>query len=123
MHVADGRDILHPPTSPVRCHLLADPRSTVSLNGDNQVTKAGAPNRLNRVASCTQSARVATFELGLALLDAEPDWARLWVVEVHPAYASRVLAAVEARLSDLTPSAREHSLKNWRRMCNPERDR
>ena len=70
----------------------------------------------------SSSAPCTTFEEGLALLDESPFWVRLHVMSVAPAFAGRVLAAVEERLARLDLDAVRHQrvLGQWRRRCEPE---
>ncbi|MBK7583822.1 MAG: hypothetical protein IPI67_26970 [Myxococcales bacterium] len=67
------------------------------------------PARLKR------SSPVQSFEEGLGLLDEKPGWASLYVVEVHPEYREKVLAAVEARVGD-----DEQALRWWRQKCEAD---
>lgn len=70
-----------------------------------------------------RSKRVATLEEGLALLDAAP-WPRFHAIQVHPEYATQVLAQVEAQLRGLpVPEEKyEHVLARWRRSCGGVKD-
>ncbi|MDB4962536.1 MAG: hypothetical protein JWP01_2535 [Myxococcales bacterium] len=64
------------------------------------------------------SPRVASFEEALLLFDQEPFWPILSAVRVHPEYAARVLAAVEARLPGVEPRGRrKDALRQWRETC------
>ncbi|MCX5741613.1 MAG: hypothetical protein NT062_03835 [Proteobacteria bacterium] len=65
----------------------------------------------------------ASFEEGLALLDAVTAWPSLWVIEVHPRYASHVLRAVEERwFGSMRTPYNERALQRWRRVCTrPDR--
>ena len=65
------------------------------------------------------SAPCTTFEEGLALLDESTFWVRLYVMQVAPAFAERVLAAVEGRLArlDLDAVLNQRVLGRWRRSC------
>ena len=67
----------------------------------------------------SRSPPCSTFEEGLTLLDESPFWVRLHVLEVAPAFASRVLAAVEERLPGLEhdPVRYQRILGRWRSYC------
>jgi hypothetical protein len=66
----------------------------------------------------TRSRPASSFEDGLRLLDAEPDWFLLHPVAVHEEVAMKVLVAVEQRLRErgLDEQRVARTLERWRRV-------
>jgi len=72
--------------------------------------EAGDPVPHERIV---RSARVDTFEQGLALLDESPGWTSLYPVEVHSEYRAQVLAAVQFRVAGDV-----QALRWWSEKCS-----
>jgi hypothetical protein len=64
-----------------------------------------------------ESEWITSWDDALAQLDTYRSWPQLFPLSVHPLFASRILAAVQARLSPKNDRRVREKLREWKRLC------